>query len=259
MEFSLIVLASLMFLIPYYYSSFIFMKKKSWIQILFLIIISIIFLVSGRRGLQLAVLVSLINIYLFSSFITLKDIKNNIKKTKKHIILLLIISSLIIIPYTIIYNVIDYTYIYNQFVSGFNFSDQNNFSSYTRLLTFNSLIEEWQKFPILGGGYGAHGDIIRNVKMPWSYELTYIALLLQTGLIGILLYSLSIIWIIWQLLLIIKSKKKEYIQVAFSTLIGMMSFIVASSTNSYLLKFDYLWTIFIPLLVINIYKYNEEK
>jgi len=257
MEFSLLCLASLMFLIPYYYSSILFNEKISYIQGIFLILITLIFILSGRRGLQLAVLISFFNIYLLIFFIKNKTIKKKIKNRKRLIKRIIYIGLSIIVPYTIIFNVIDYYSIYTFFLDGFDFTNQDNFSSFTRLKVFYSLYDVWTNNPLFGGGYGSHGDIIRNTSMPWAYELTYNALLAQIGLIGILLYFCTTIWIIWQLTIIIKSQDIRDVQISFSFLVGMISFLVASASNSYLTKFDYLWVIFIPLIVINIYKYNK--
>lgn len=259
MEFSLLSLASLMFLIPYFYSSVIFEKKISFVKFLFLILITLIFILSGRRGLQLAVLISFFNIFFFSLFIKRKEIKIHIKQVKKKLFLFVIGLLFIIVPYTIINEIIDYNKIFEFFVDGFDFHNQDNFSSYTRLKVFNSLIEVWQHNPLIGGGYGEHGDVIRNIKMPWSYELTYVALLVQVGTLGILMYVFSILWIVWQLIIIIKNGNEKYLQISFSVLIGMLSFLIAASTNSYLTKFDYLWVIFIPVLIINLYKFDQRR
>jgi len=258
MEFSLLCLATLMFLIPYFYSSILFEEKLSKIKILFLIIVTLLFILSGRRGLQLAVLVSFFNIFIFQFFIKNKLVLNNIKKIKKRMYIFIIIALSIIIPYTALYNIVDYNKIFEFFISGFDFTNQDNYSSYTRYLVFNSLIDVWINNPIFGGGYGEHGDIIRNTQMPWSYELTYVALLVQIGLIGMILYTLAVFWTIWQLIIIIKDGNKKYLQISFSVLIGFISFLIAASTNSYLTKFDYLWIIFIPILIVNIYKYDKK-
>lgn len=43
----------------------------------------------------------------------------------------------------------------------------------------------------------------------------------------------------------------EYGRLMLPLLVGLTCFLIANATNPYLLKFDYMWVIFLPLAIIN--------
>jgi len=59
--------------------------------------------------------------------------------------------------------------------------------------------------------------------------------------------------------LIIGSNNVFFVKIAFPTLVGMISFLIGNATNPYLGKFDFMWVIFVPVLIINLYKLENRK
>ena len=53
-----------------------------------------------------------------------------------------------------------------------------------------ALVKGWLEAPLLGSGHGMPApDVIRSEETPWAYELTYLALLYHTGVVGTLAYA----------------------------------------------------------------------
>jgi O-antigen ligase len=112
-------------------------------------------------------------------------------------------------------------------------------------------VHGWYEHPIVGAGLGAKAaDSIRSDERPWEYELYYLALLYQTGLLGLLAYVAGVAWIFWQGLRIIKSDRAEGYLV-LPVLVGSACLLLANATNPYLPRFDGLWAIFLPLAHVN--------
>ena len=138
----------------------------------------------------------------------------------------------------------------NMVLSAFDY--ESSYSAYIRRIQFFALIKEWRFHPIFGAGPGAIiKEIVRSEIMPWAFELTYVSLLYQLGLVGITLYAVLLAWIY---------KKARFIFNLGSVLsfhllpilIGTTSFLIANATNPYLFKFAYLWIIFLPIAIINV-------
>jgi len=70
-------------------------------------------------------------------------------------------------------------------------------STSARFVQYFSLMDLFWQHPIFGSGLGANAAIIRSVDAPYSYELTYVALLAKLGVIGsgFILAALTI-WIL---------------------------------------------------------------
>jgi hypothetical protein len=211
-------------------------------------------LVSGRRGFMLVFILA-VPICISIMFYAGKKINYNFKKIALYIFLL--------IPLFLIYvNIfgLNIEIIYKDFMSGFDFQDIQNASAYRRYEQFNSLITDWQLNPFFGAGLGAFSLDNKSVpieNMPWAYELQYIALLFQTGIFGVLIYSSAVIWLVFQMI---------RLSAIFSTLsvlmipalVGMVCFLIVNMTNPYLSKFDYIWSIFFCVGLVN-YGLLKEK
>jgi len=92
--------------------------------------------------------------------------------------------------------------------------------------------------------------VIRAADMPWAYELAYLGLLYHTGLVGLVLYAVGVSWIYVEGIRVIR-KGSLLSPLMVSILTGTSTFLIANATNPYLEKFDYVWTIFLPLAVVN--------
>ena len=74
------------------------------------------------------------------------------------------------------------------------FSDFTSLSA--RYVQFFSLMNLFWQNPIFGAGFGANASIIRSIDSPFSYELTYVALLAKLGIIGAIILTVTmLLWI----------------------------------------------------------------
>jgi len=147
---------------------------------------------------------------------------------------------------------IDLAALFEDFIDGFDFSLVGSESSVIRRIQYVTLIEGWKHSPLIGHGLGSHAShIFRETETPWAYELSYVSLLYQVGLVGLIVYSFSIVWMFWKSIQLVKIFPK-LAGVFIPLLTGLTCFLIATSTNPYLQKFDYLWTIFLPLCVLNV-------
>ncbi|MDE1326966.1 hypothetical protein L9W97_17695, partial [Vibrio aestuarianus] len=146
------------------------------------------------------------------------------------------------------------------FSDGFDFDATE--SSSLRKLQYVSLMDGWYESSILfGAGNGANADVIRDVNMPWAYELTYVYILFTTGLVGVIFYSF---WFLWGLLrLRISLNKNANVAKYLAPIVsGVFCILIAGATNPYFNKFDYLWIVLLPHLLSDSVSYvanNEDN
>lgn len=146
---------------------------------------------------------------------------------------------------------IEFRSIGDQFLRAFDFSGEQ--AAGLRSQQLSALIAGWIESPIVGQGLGAtEKAIIRSPDMPWAYELSYAALLFHSGLLGVFVYSLAVLWVFYAGLRIVRHKP-EAAQVVLPLIAGLAGFLIVNATNPYLSKFDFLWTIFLPVAAINSY------
>lgn len=139
--------------------------------------------------------------------------------------------------------------VWSVFATGFQFAADP--VALSRAQQFDALMRGWLTSPLLGSGHGAAApDMIRSLEMPWAYELTYVALLYHTGLVGALLYAGGVLWIYLQAVRIIRSGT-ALAPLTVAVLTGTTTFLIAGATNPYLERYDALWVIFLPLAIIN--------
>ncbi|MDA8088008.1 MAG: hypothetical protein M0Z75_15075 [Nitrospiraceae bacterium] len=138
----------------------------------------------------------------------------------------------------------------NHFSSGFDFKTGGT-SPMMREQQYRALMGAWSRRPLFGAGHGAvDWESVRNYKMPWSYELSYLALLFHVGIVGFSIYGIGVLWIIWKAVGIIRSGDRMGLYM-LPVLVGMICYLVVNATNPFLEKFDNLWVLFLPLALIN--------
>lgn len=77
----------------------------------------------------------------------------------------------------------------------FDFSSDFTSSS-ARYVQFFSLMNLFWQHPITGAGFGASAGVVRSFDAPYSYELTYVALLAKIGIVGALALGLPLaVWL----------------------------------------------------------------
>ncbi|WP_144020033.1 O-antigen ligase family protein [Persephonella hydrogeniphila] len=245
--------SSLFFLGPFILTNFLIErnKKKKFLYGILLLFITIIVLLSGRRTLLLIFALSFLIVFIF--ILNIKDrylkkqlMVNYIKNIALGIIFIVISYFLIARFYDI-----DLSVIVENLEKALSFGSSTDPSTIARYEQFFALIDGFSENPLFGQGFGAVASVIRSEEQPWAYELFYVALLFHAGIIGFFVYALLTFWIIWQGIKILKN----YINIKYMLpyLTGTISFLLASASNPYLTKFDYMWIIFIPIMYINYY------
>lgn len=209
----------------------------------------IVLLIAGRRSFWV---IAAVAPFVVIAFAKLGKVCVDIKKT-------IGISIAFFVVAIIALNIFDISIknILADFVSGFDFSDTQNLSASYRKEQFFVLIDGWKENPIFGAGLGSSAAVIRSDEMPWSYELSYFALLFQTGIFGIFVYGSAVVWIFVRAINVIRKQPKSA-EILIPLLSGLICFLLANATNPYLQKFDYLWTIFLPLGVLNAHLLKEQ-
>lgn len=121
-----------------------------------------------------------------------------------------------------------------------------------RNMQFHALMSGWYQHPLLGNGTGAYcTDYIRSVDTPWAYELTYILLLFQKGLVGFIVFFTYIIWLYLKLIYMIQHKKLER-SYGVAYMLGMLAILISNGMNPTLGKAGLIWIIYLPLVFFNI-------
>ena len=249
LSFALPSVASLIFFIPYLFFNFLLEKKINYIKLTLLLVMVLLAFMAGRRAIYLSFILSasiVIIIVLFSIKEKKVEYKNFIRKIY---IILFLVGGVILLASLM--GIITFDFIYQNISSIFDF--KQDLSNALRYLQFNALIDGFQENPILGAGAGAAASFSRSYEHPWAYELYYLAILFQYGLLGILPFVLGIIYLLFSMgalaIKVVSNNLKFTSLISF--LSGFIAFLIATATNPYLGKFDYMWIIFIPLSIIN--------
>lgn len=138
-----------------------------------------------------------------------------------------------------------------QLMNAFDFAAEDSAS--LRGEQVSALFNAWTGRPLMGHGLGAATSVIRDAEAPWAYEVSYLALLFHTGIIGMALYCGAVMWVYFTGISLVR-RLPEAAGIILPLLVGMGGFLIANGTNPYLAKFDYLWVIFLPIVAINVYR-----
>jgi hypothetical protein len=211
----------------------------------------IVVLAAGRRALFLVVVLTPLLILFFRSFQPETEKRMNRKSVITFCGLFVISVVVLFAGLSSIYQ-FDVSAIWDRLVTGLDLSSQTiDAGAILRHEQLLALVRGWLEHPILGVGHGASAfGSIRSDTMPWAYELTYLALLFQTGIVGFMAYSAGILWIFYRGVKII-AEGGPLGRMMIPMLVGLCSLLIANATNPYLLKFDGMWMLFLPLAVIN--------
>ena len=245
-------ITSLFFIGSYSIARFlIFDGEKSKKSAVSLILIVIVALVIGRRALLITMFITpflflLVQVYTKQIKIELSKIVN-----KKNIILcaiLLFILLLIIYLFPLI--------------TGANlrifeiFQGNEVFQNNERLIQFRSLISGWLENPLMGAGFGTNVEVVRSTDYLGLYELSYIAMLFQTGIVGTTIYLSLYSWLIMKLIKIYILTKDPSV---LSFCMGTIAMFTANFSNPYIDSFDGLFFIFFSLAIINKFEIEKEN
>jgi len=245
-------LESFLFLLPFILAALItwplrghFVVARYWLWLALLVGI-LMAVLSSRMALLLVIMIAPIISFFFSGISPSHQKKNSFKSTAHFllIIILILMSINIYLNYSYQFN---FHTLFNEFTKAFD--PENSIAQSLRKEQFIALLDGWGRHPFLGGGHGATVDYTRSEK-PWAYELYYVALLYQVGILGFIAYSSGIVWIYGMAIRIIRKGGNMGLYM-MPLIVGMTCFLIANATNSYLAKFDFMWTIFFPIAVIN--------
>jgi drug/metabolite transporter (DMT)-like permease len=257
-RFSIPNLATVLYALPFLLALIILPKditnlNGAWRKVVLLgLLLTIIALIlAGRRAFWVSSALSPFIILIFSYICNIE-----IKLKKLFLIMFLLLLAGVV---AILFFDINMEAVWDNFIIGFNFSDVNNEDAFARKLQFDALLHGWIESPLIGDGHGGGAsEYIRVPEMPYDYELSYMALLFHTGLIGIFIYGGAVIWLFLKTFSVIR-RRPEAAGMLIPLLTGLTCFLIANTSNPYLEKFDYLWTLFLPIAVLNAFLLNRSS
>jgi O-Antigen ligase len=224
--------------------------SKRWLS-LALVLSLVIVLLSGRRALQLVTMLTPLLILGFGCFQPRKERRILRMSLGRAAVASLIVIALAIALISPIYT-ITFEGLAERFSAGFDFSASNQSeSALVRIEQYLAMMDNWNESPLIGRGLGASAHAyIRSDTLPWAYELSYVYLLFETGVLGFAAYTTGIIWIYWSGIRIIR-RGGLGAQFMLPALVGLTGMLIANATNPYLSGSDGMWAIFLPLAFIN--------
>jgi hypothetical protein len=248
-------LNSLFFIVPFLITILLVWPRgfempvsRFWLWIAFILgMVSV--LLSGRRALWLVVAITPFLVFLFRLFV----ISNyRLANGRSVIKVLLGVSTVALVTYYYLHTTYGFSVVdvANRFLEGFDVTAYRG--TLVRRKQLSALLQGWWESPLVGTGHGTAASYVRGDENSWTYELTYISLLFHTGILGFLIYASGVVWIIWMGLKVVRSKGKLG-NFAFPVLIGTSCFLIGSATNPYIVTFDYVWIIFLPIALINLW------
>lgn len=177
-----------------------------------------------------------------------------IKLSKKY---LLSVVKTYLIPIFVIIMGIGYIFIDSEDASTFFLSAVSSDGDFgqgenERLNQYFALLKGWQENLFFGAGTGIDAGVTRS-DLPGTYELSYMAILFERGTIGGLLYFSIMTYPIIQAIRLGKYSKElqtKRLLISYSTC--YISLLIANATNPYIAAFDFIWTVFLFIVILNL-------
>jgi len=249
--FTLPNISTLLFMSPWLaVHSVLARQHRAMSAILFFLTVGAL-LLAGRRASLLALTGGLCAVvFLAPRSIRLSEIALR-EFVKRLGLLLLVLAGLLVTGF--ISGVFSTDLLGERLASIFDFS--TNESNLERRLQFDALAKDVAERPLVGHGLGAVGLYTRSDEQPWAYELSYVAMMFNFGFLGFSLFAVGAIYLSLRLARLagLSSVPETDRRSAACFLAGLLAFLIANATNPYLAKFDYMWTIFVPLAFIRLY------
>ncbi len=236
--------ASLIFIVPFIMTHLLLnneMFRKYWL-IISLVVCLIASFLSGRRVLWLVIILSpLITMMLRIAISSKVSIL-----LMKRIFVFGVVSIISVILVAYLMNCLELINLDSFFkrVSDFFVPEKTGIRS----LQAKFLMDVFYENILLGSGVGGAADFSKN--NPWVYELTYVQLLSNIGIIGtLLIVGLILYFFIWT----IRSLRipTTYYTTNLAIANGMLCYFIAAATNPYLGSFDGLFPFAIMPLIIS--------
>lgn len=255
-EFRIFSLTTVMYGLPFVVSLLMvhrheltrYQKSALWLLIMLLVVISI---GSGRRMFLLLLILSPV-IALF--FVQLSALRLQAVPMFRLLITLGVVATGLAAWLVMVFD-FQVMVLVNNFVAAFQGHEA---SSAARFEQATALWRAFENSPLVGLGLGASVDVVRSHDMPWAYELSYLALLMNVGLVGFFIYAGAVLWVALKGIQLSR-KNVEFAMLFVPLNAALCAFLIMNATNPYLAKFDYLWVIFLPLALINAYLTQRPK
>jgi hypothetical protein len=107
------------------------------------------------------------------------------------------------------------------------------------------LVQQWLASPIIGQGSGAIiSGYARSITHPWDFELTYLSVLMQFGLVGVGILAGCSVWIVRNL-----GRVVAWFPPGRALQAGFIGVLLASVADPYLFTSDGIWMFFVPFAV----------
>lgn len=241
---------SLFFLGPMLFNLVIYRSISMILSMPALVLTVLTIILTGRRALWLAIIVSVsvsLIIYIFRS----------IKSGNKERIVLMIIAGLFTISVAgTLTTVFNNNAPLVELASGLGqrlgdaFTESGGLG--VRRHQQDILIREWLNSPLLGNGIAVPASVTRSQEFATAYEASYHALLYQLGIVGVLLYGIATAYILFQII----SPRIQGEAYAFGTACGagLISILIGVYSNPYFGSFDGLWMLFLPVMMYNSFR-----
>jgi len=261
--FVLYSISSLLYLVPFLLAALVLWPEelrppvsRRWIWIAFILSIVPVIL-SERKVLWFLILASPVMALGLRLLLPAKSRIATQKIAKRTVIGMLAsgVALLLILRFALNF---DFSILVNLVTDAINVNSGTSEDVIVRQAQYTSMMSEWANSPLIGTGLGGVASYIRNAEQPWTYELSYVALLYHTGFIGMLIYSAGILWTYVQCYFVLRTDEKLGLYMG-PVLIGTTCFLIGNASNPYFEKYDYLWVLFLPVAIINIHLLNKAK
>ena len=208
-------------------------------------------LVSGRRALFVVVPFAFLVMLVLKLFANPRAKRVTWRELAK-LVFAVVVTSLAFAQYMSTVYDFSWAAVLRMVSSGFAFNSGGaDLGAQIRSDQYSALIAAWAQSPVLGAGHGASvAGLVRDWERPWSYELYYVALLFQVGILGTLAYAAGVLWIYWRGVRILK-EGGPFGELMLCNLVGLSGMLLVNATNPVLPRFDGLWALFLPISVIN--------
>ena len=262
-RYALYSISSLLFLVPFLLSALVLWPRdieppvsRRWLWIAFLISVPPVFL-TERKILWLLVLATPFMALALRSILPVENKRATRKIARRTVLGIVGIGVVLLLVLRFALN-FDFAVISNLIGDALNLSSGTSEDVVVRKGQYVAMMSEWANSPLLGTGLGGVASYVRNDEQPWTYELSYVALLYHTGIIGVLIYAAGIIWTYWNSFLVIRTDRMLGLYMA-PILVGTTCFLIGNATNPYLEKYDYLWVLFLPIAIINLWMLQRRR
>lgn len=204
------------------------------------------------KSLIYGIIIGMVTYYILSIIHTINNRKSlNLKKTIS--ITFLVIVSSIIFNYTLFDNFIfnrlknsfvisNENFIYEDSTVHMSFNDPRRYkeelegskrANRTRIIQMEKIVDTWKQKPLLGIGYGGscNNNYLRSSKnTPYSYEMAGLALLMKIGIIGISIWLVFFIYVLYTIIFKLAYKDSRIISVIYL----LITLGVSTQFNSFL-------------------------